>query len=86
MSDTPRTMRDPEQIEEWSDEISALLSQWGEISLCYGWLHNYSQRKYKAKYHHMSIPIIVLSTLTGTANFADSYVPSCTRTSSDERW
>eukprot|EP01043_Picozoa_sp_COSAG02_P048522 COSAG02_NODE_4772_length_4994_cov_16.312768_7_plen_67_part_00 len=23
----------------------------------------------------MSIPIIVLSTLTGTANFADSYVP-----------
>ena len=76
MSDTPRTMRDPEQIEEWSDEISALLSQWGEISLCYGWLHNYSQRKYKAKYHHMSIPIIVLSTLTGTANFADSYVPA----------
>ena len=76
MSDTPRTVRDPEQIEEWSDEISALLSQWGEISLCYGWLHNYSQRKYKRKYHHMSIPIIVLSTLTGTANFADSYVPT----------
>ena len=72
MADTPR---EPEQIEEWSDEISTLLSQWGEISLCYGWLHNYSQRKYKRKYHHMSIPIIVLSTLTGTANFADSYVP-----------
>ena len=72
MADTPR---EPAQIEEWSDEISALLSQWGEISLCYGWLHNYSQRKYKTKYHRMSIPIIVLSTLTGTANFADSYVP-----------
>jgi len=72
MADTPR---EPAQIEEWSDEISALLSQWGEISLCYDWLHNYSQRKYKTKYHRMSIPIIVLSTLTGTANFADSYVP-----------
>ena len=47
----------------------------GRGSLCYSWLHNYSQRKYKRKYHHMSIPIIVLSTLTGTANFADSYVP-----------
>jgi hypothetical protein len=35
-----------------------------------------SERKYKKKYHHMSIPIIVLSTLTGTANFADSYVPT----------
>eukprot|EP01046_Picozoa_sp_COSAG06_P099334 COSAG06_NODE_45450_length_354_cov_4.517647_2_plen_31_part_01 len=31
MADTPR---EPEQIEEWSDEISTLLSQWGEISLC----------------------------------------------------
>ena len=47
------------------DEISALLSEWGEVSLCYSWLHNYSQRKYKRKCHHMSIPIIVLSTLTG---------------------
>ena len=75
MADELRTPREPEHIEEWSDEISTLLSQWGEISLCYGWLHNYSQRKYKRKYHHMSIPIIVLSTLTGTANFADSYVP-----------
>ena len=73
MVDTPR---DPPGLnEQWSDEISALLSQWGEVSLCYSWLHNYSQRKYKRKYHHMSIPIIVLSTLTGTANFADSYVP-----------
>eukprot|EP01043_Picozoa_sp_COSAG02_P031590 COSAG02_NODE_2068_length_9943_cov_5.977245_15_plen_97_part_00 len=73
MVDTPR---DPPGLnEQWSDEISALLPQWGEVSLCYSWLHNYSQRKYKRKYHHMSIPIIVLSTLTGTANFADSYVP-----------
>ena len=73
MADTPR---DPPGLnEQWSDEISALLSEWGEVSLCYSWLHNYSQRKYKRKYHHMSIPIIVLSTLTGTANFADSYVP-----------
>ena len=62
MADTPR---DPPGLnEQWSDEISALLSEWGEVSLCYSWLHNYSQRKYKRKYHHMSIPIIVLSTLT----------------------
>ena len=73
MADTPR---DPPGLsEQWSDEISALLSEWGEVSLSYSWLHNYSQRKYKRKYHHMSIPIIVLSTLTGRANFADSYVP-----------
>ena len=71
---TPREL--PENIEEWSDEIETLLSEWGEISMCYAYLHNFSQRKYKKKYHHLQIPIIILSTLTGTANFAtDSYVP-----------
>ena len=71
---TPRAI--PENIEEWSDEIEDLLSEWAEISLCYQYLHNFSQRKYKKKYHHLQIPIIILSTLTGTANFAtDSYVP-----------
>lgn len=72
---TPRTIPE-ENIEEWSDEIEKLLAEWSEIALCYSWLHSYSERKYKKKYHHMSIPIIVLSTLTGTANFADSYVPT----------
>jgi len=75
---TPRyTKQMPDNIEDWSNEIEELLSEWGEISMCYSYLHNYSQRKYKAKFHHLQIPIIVLSTLTGTANFAtDSYVPT----------
>jgi hypothetical protein len=73
---TPRDLPDNIDIEDWSDEIEELLSEWSEISQCYAWLHNYSQRKYKNKFHHLQIPIIVLSTLTGTANFAvDSYVP-----------
>ena len=71
---TPREL--PEDIEEWSDEIEELLSEWAEVSMCYSYLHNYSTRKYRKKYHHLQIPIIILSTLTGTANFAtDSYVP-----------
>jgi len=71
---TPRRM--PANLECWSDEIEELLSEWAEVSMCYSYLHNYSTRKYKKKYHHLQIPIIVLSTLTGTANFAtDSYVP-----------
>ena len=66
----------PADIEDWSPEIEELLSEWGEVSMCYQYLHNFSQRKYKRKYHHLQIPIIILSTLTGTANFAtDSYVP-----------
>jgi hypothetical protein len=71
---TPRTIED-EKIEKWSDEIEELLAEWAEIGLCYNWLHSYSERKYKKKYHKFSIPIIIFSTLTGTANFAGSYVP-----------
>jgi hypothetical protein len=72
---TPRPL--PENIDDWSDEIEELLSEWGEISMCYAYLHNYSTRKYKKKYQHLQIPIIVLSTLTGVGNFAvDSYIPT----------
>tara|TARA_R110000782_G_scaffold257889_1_gene347384 strand:+ start:43 stop:723 length:681 start_codon:yes stop_codon:yes gene_type:complete len=71
---TPRPL--PDNIDDWSSEIEELLSEWGEISMCYAYLHNFSQRKYRKKYHHLQIPVIILSTLTGTANFAtDSYVP-----------
>jgi len=71
---TPRPL--PENIDDWSDEIEELLSEWGEVSMCYAYLHNYSTRKYKKKYQHLQIPIIVLSTLTGVGNFAvDSYIP-----------
>ena len=71
---TPRAL--PDDIEDWSDEIEELLSEWGEVAMCYAYLHNFGERKYKKKYHHLQIPIIILSTLTGTANFAtDSYVP-----------
>ena len=71
---TPRPL--PKNIDEWSDEIEELLSEWGEVSMCYAYLPNYSTRKYKKKYQHLQIPIIVLSTLTGVGNFAvDSYIP-----------
>ena len=73
---TPRLIPADEELEKWSGEIENLLSEWGEVAICYSYLHNYSTRKYRKKYHHLQIPIIILSTLTGTANFAtDSYVP-----------
>ena len=74
---TPRTARPmPDNIEDWSPECEDLLADWSEISSCYGWLHNYSQRKYKRKYHSLQVPIIVLSTLTGVSSFAtEGYIP-----------
>jgi hypothetical protein len=70
---TPRS--EPHKLDKWTPEIEKLLADWAEISLCYAYLHRYAERKYKRKYHHIQIPVICLSTITGTANFADSYVP-----------
>lgn len=74
---TPRTARPmPDNIEDWSPECEDLLADWSEIATCYAWLHNYSQRKYKKKYHGLQVPIIVLSTLTGVSSFAtEGYIP-----------
>ena len=72
---TPRNLED-DSLENWSEEIEDLLSEFGEVALCFQYLHSFSQRKYKKLYHKFQIPVIVLSTLTGTANFAvDSYIP-----------
>jgi len=60
---------------EWSEECEHLLAEWSEKASCFRWLHNRSEKKYKYRYYCFSIPVIVLSTLTGTANFGmDSYV------------
>jgi len=60
----------------WTDEQEELLAEWSEKAQCYRWLHSYSERKYSKGHFAFTIPVIILSTLTGTANFGvDSYVP-----------
>jgi hypothetical protein len=60
----------------WSDECENLLSEWSEKASCFRWLHNRCEIKYRRRYYLFSIPVIILSTLTGTANFGmDSYIP-----------
>ena len=50
---TPRAL--PDKIESWSDEIEDLLSEWAEIAMCFAYLHNFSTRKYRKKYHHLQV-------------------------------
>jgi len=59
----------------WTPEAELLLSEWSEKAGCYRWLHDKAEKKYRHRYYMFSIPVIILSTLTGTANFGmDSYV------------
>jgi hypothetical protein len=62
-------------IPEWHTQHLVILKDWGEISASYRWLHYYTHIRYKIKNYAYMIPVIVLSTISGTANFAQSQIP-----------
>ncbi len=61
---------------KWTSEQEYLLAEWAEKASCYRWLHGRAEKKYRKANYSFTIPVIIMSTLTGTANFAmDSFVP-----------
>jgi len=63
-------------IQKWSSPQEQLLAEWSEKATCFRWLHSRSEKAYRFRNYSFTIPVIILSTLTGTANFAmDSFVP-----------
>jgi len=63
-------------IQKWTKAQELLLAEWSEKATCYRWLHSRSEKSYRTRNYAFTIPVIILSTLTGTANFAmDSFVP-----------
>ena len=61
----------------WTDECENLLAEWSEKASCYRWLHGRCEKSYRIWYYCFSIPVIILSTLTGAANVGmDSFVPT----------
>jgi len=59
----------------WSPQQEQILKTWGEASACYRYMHNHAFLIYKKQNMQFSLPVIVLSTITGTANFAQSSLP-----------
>ena len=62
-------------IIEWTPEHEQLLIEWGDKAMCYRWLHSKSNAMFSTLNTWYTIPVIVISTLTGTANFAQERVP-----------
>ena len=61
---------DPHKKHFWKREEEELLREWADKAQCYQWLHLQAHDKYRKKNTWFTIPVIVLSTITGTANFA----------------
>jgi len=63
----------------WTTEHEMVLAEWGDKAMCYKWLHAKSHGKYRQLNTWYTIPVIVMSTLTGTANFAQDKIPESFR-------
>lgn len=60
---------------EWTFEHEQILIEWADKAMCYRWLHSKSHAMYSYLNAWYTIPVIIISTLTGTANFAQNRVP-----------
>lgn len=59
----------------WYHQQTIVLKRWGEIASSYRFIHNQLKFSWRRWSIAFSLPIIVLSTLTGSANFAISHFP-----------
>lgn len=60
---------------EWTPEHENILIEWADKATCYRWLHSKSHLAYNKANTWFTIPVIIMSTLTGTANFAQEKFP-----------
>ncbi len=61
---------------EWTPEHENILIGWADKATCYRWLHSKSHLAYNKANTWFTIPVIIMSTLTGTANFAQEKFPA----------
>jgi len=56
-------------INPWSLEHEELLAEWADSAACFSFVHAEAQQKCRRRNICMSLPVIILSTFSGTANF-----------------
>ena len=59
----------------WHPQQEKILKSWGEASACYRYMHYQAYCSYKKQSMKFTIPLIIVSTITGTANFAQETFP-----------
>ena len=73
--DTPKNKKDTNKIPEWHQQQELILKRWSEIGSSYRYLHDKSFKKFDRQNMWFALPVIVISTVTGTANFAQGSFP-----------
>lgn len=70
MTDQKKSLNTKIRKNYWKAEEEDLLKNWADKAQCYQWLHIRSRDVYQRKNALYTIPVIVISTIVGTANFA----------------
>ena len=81
MSSTPRSPSPDRQVKDlsgakpprpnngWTREQEELMAGWSDIASCYRWMHDRCEKIMAKNNMMITVPVIILSTLTGSANF-----------------
>ena len=75
---TPSSLKKQElelREKSWNEHHENVLRQWGEASACYRFMNHKAFLMYKKLSMRFTLPVIILSTITGTANFAQDQFP-----------
>jgi len=62
--------------EYWKEEEEKILREWADKAQCYEIMNTKSHEIFKFRNTLFVIPVIIISTITGTANFAQDRVPA----------
>ena len=60
---------------EWSEENEQIMVEWCDVAQVYKWLNARANSKYSYMHAWFTIPAIILSTISGTASFAQTSLP-----------
>ena len=65
----------------WHKQQEKVLKEWSEIGASYRYMHDRAYTMYNAQNLRFALPVIIISTVTGTANFAQGSFPVSWQTS-----
>jgi hypothetical protein len=60
---------------QWHPQQEIVLKQWAEIATSFRWMHHQTHLHYSFLTFWLTLPVILLSSITGTLNFAQSSIP-----------
>ena len=77
----PKDIEKPDPPKKWHTQQEKVLKEWGEAAACWRYMNYQAFLMFQKLSMRFTLPVIVLSTITGTANFAQEQFPLSIRSS-----